>query len=189
MDRRRSVDPGLPLHVAILEHDLPTELSTWVAQVVNGQSRISLAGWWRVLVSQPLYQVLIGLWLWRILLWARFLWRVVRMDLRLIASHPDRLGGLRFVLIPLRGFSLLAFAIGAIAASSVAESVIFDGRHAADFKYLIGGQVLLVLFLLAGPLMILSWRLLDLKITGTLHYGWLASELGRQFESRWIKIR
>jgi len=164
----------------------PTDISTWVAPSVNGQSHRSLAGWWRALVSQPIFQTLLGVWLWRILLWARFLWCVVRMDLRLVASHPDRLGGLRFVMIPLRGYTVLAFAIGAITASSVGESMVFDGRQAADFKYLIGAQVLFVIVLFAGPLMALSWRLLDLKIKGTLHYGSLASELGRQFESRWI---
>ena len=38
----------------------------------------------------------------------------MRMELRLVAGHPDRLGGLRFVLVPLRGFTTLAFAIGRI---------------------------------------------------------------------------
>jgi hypothetical protein len=165
----------------------PTSLSTWVAPVSNGQSRVSLAGWWRALVSQPLLLTLAGVWLWRILLWARFLWCVIGLDLRLIAGHPDRLGGLRFVIISLRGFSILAFVVGVIAASSVAESVVVDGSALSEFKLLIGAQVLLVLLWFAGPLMILSSRLLDLKIAGTLHYGWLASELGRQFEARWLK--
>jgi hypothetical protein len=165
----------------------PTSLSTWVAPVSNGRSRISLAGWWRALISQPIFLTLAGVWVWRILLWARFLWCVARLDLRLIASHPDGLGGLRFVIISLRGFSILAFAIGVIAASSVAESVVIDGSAPAEFRFLIGAQVLLVLLFFAGPLMLLSSRLWDLKITGTLRYGWLASELGRQFEAHWLK--
>ena len=128
----------------------PSSLSTWTAPVVNGHSHLSLAGWWRTLISQPLFQLLGAIWVWRVLLWARFLWSIVHMDLRLIASHSDRLGGLRFVLIPLRGFTLLAFAVGAIVASSVAENVIIDGVPPGQFKYLIGAQVLFVLVLFAG---------------------------------------
>lgn len=126
------------------------------------------------------------MWLWRLLVWTRFLFCVARLDLRLIASHPDRVGGLRFVLLPIGGFAILAFAFGAIAASSVAESIVFDGRTAAEFRYLVGAQVVAVVLLLAGPWLLLIPRMLDLKIKGWFEYGGLASELGRQFEARWI---
>src|SRR5262249_29791709 len=81
----------------------PTDLSTWVAPIRSGERQVSLAGWWRLLVSQPIFITLQAVWLWRIVLWARFLGSVARMPLRLIASHPDRLGGLRFVLVPVGG--------------------------------------------------------------------------------------
>ena len=164
----------------------PAGLSTWVAPVTSGNRHLSLAGWWRLLVSQPIFLALLAAWLWRVAVWARFLFGVARMDLRLIGGHPDHLGGLRFVTIPLRGFAILAFAVGAMSASSIAESVIFDGRTAAEFRYLIGGQVAVVLLLFAGPLVLLSRKMFDLKARATFQYGWLASELGRQFELRWL---
>ncbi|HEX2453603.1 MAG TPA: hypothetical protein VHI99_07865 [Vicinamibacterales bacterium] len=52
--------------------------------------------------------------------------------------------------------------------------------------YLIGGQVAVVLLLFAGPLVLLSRKMFDLKARATFQYGWLASELGRQFELRWL---
>jgi hypothetical protein len=164
----------------------PPSASTWVAPRTNGSAHLSLAGWWRTLVSQPLYNVLIGIWLWRLLLWTRFLHQTCRLHLRLVASHPDRLGGLRFVLMPIGGFAILAFGIGAIGAGSVANRVVVDGHSLASFRYLIGGQVLCALLLFAGPVLLLMRPLIRLRIWGTFHYGWLATEVGHAFQDRWL---
>src|SRR5262245_11191752 len=93
----------------------PRSVSTWVMTLSDGTAgHLSLAGWWRMIVSQPLFVALLAVWLWRLSLWTRFMFLVSRMNLRLVAAHPDLLGGLRFTLIPLRGFAFIAFAIGAV---------------------------------------------------------------------------
>ena len=138
-------------------------------------------------MSHPLF---IGLWLaWlsRLLLWIRFLWVLSRMDLQLVASHPDRLGGMRFVLVPLRGFAVLAFALGTIAAGTIAKAIIVDGRLATEFRYFIGAQVVAVVAIFAGPLLLLSLPLIRLQERGTVEYGQVASQLGRQFQKRWTE--
>jgi hypothetical protein len=162
---------------------LSLEASTWA---ISSTGQLSVAGWWQQLVSQPLFLSLAGVWLWRVALWGRFLWTVARLNLRLVAGHPDRLGGLRFILIPLRGFAFLAFAVGAIGAATVGEAIIFDGRMASEFRYFIATHVLTVLAVFVGPLIPLSIPLLRLQAHGTIGYGRLASNLGRQFERRWI---
>src|SRR4029078_1927113 len=83
--------------------------------------------------------------------WTRFLDQTSRLPVRLIATHPDSLGGLRFTLMPIRGFAVVAFALGAVCAGSVAESVIVDGRPLWDFRFYIVAQVLVVLAIFAGP--------------------------------------
>jgi hypothetical protein len=55
------------------------------------------AGWWGLLVSLPLLFLLLLGWLWRVGLWARFLWLMSRIELRLVPSHPDGAGGLGFL--------------------------------------------------------------------------------------------
>jgi hypothetical protein len=152
-----------------------------------GAGSISYAGWWRLLVSHPLFIGLFIAWLWRLLLWVRFLWVLSRMELRLVATHPDRLGGMRFVLAPLRGFSVLAFAVGTIAAGTIAQAIIVDGRLPIEFKYFIGAQVVAVLVVFAGPLLLLSLPLIRLRERGTVEYGQLASQLGREFQKRWTE--
>ena len=158
--------------------------ATWA---VSADGHFSYAGWWRMLVSQPIFMALWAVWLWRLALWTRFMWTVARMDLRLVAGHPDRVGGLRFVLTPIWGFAILAFAMGALGAGTVAESAVIDHRQLADFQYPGGGaHVLVSVVIFAGPLLLLSIPILRLQNQGTVRYGRLASRLGRQFERRWV---
>src|SRR5678816_2098615 len=82
----------------------------------DGGRGYSWAGWWHVLVSAPVALVLLLGWLWRILIWGLFLFRVSRLDLQLVPTHPDLLGGLQFVGLSLRAFLLLSFAISTSAA-------------------------------------------------------------------------
>jgi hypothetical protein len=164
----------------------PGDQSSWFSPLRNGQSHRSLAGWWRTLVSQPLFLSLTLVWIWRALVWVRFVARISGLDLRLVASHPDRLGGLRFMMLPLRGFAVLAFGIGAIVASDIAEKVLIDGRPLAAYKYVIGTQVVATLIFFGGPLLVLMRPLTTLKARGTLDYGRLATEVGHEFERKWI---
>jgi hypothetical protein len=165
----------------------PTLFATGATWATSADGHLRWAGWWRLLVSQPLFIALWGMWLWRLLLWIRFLRAVAQLDLRLVASHPDRLGGLRFVLIPLRGFSILAFALGTVAAGTVGEAVIVNGHEAAQYSAFILLQTLLVIATFCGPLLLLSRPLQRLKDQGIVDYGRLASHLGRQFEARWVR--
>jgi hypothetical protein len=107
------------------------------------------------------------------------------MPLQLVAAHPDHMGGLRFNIMPVRGFTILAFAIGAMAAGSVAESILYDGQPATRFQILIVGQVILVWLIFLGPLFSLFGPLSHLHWRGTFEYGRLASKLGHEFEARW----
>ena len=70
----------------------------------DGGRGYSWAGWWHALVSAPVALVLLLGWLWRILLWGLFLFRVSRLDLHLVPAHPDLVGGLQFVGCPCAPF-------------------------------------------------------------------------------------
>jgi hypothetical protein len=167
----------------------PADFSTWVTPGAPESHRLSLAGWWRTLVSQPLFLSLQATWLWRLLLWARFLWGVSRMDLQLVPGHPDRVGGLRFVQLTARSFLILALAWGTIAASSVGDGVIFDGEPISHYSHLILAHVLTVLLICAGPALVLWAPLLRAQWHGTIEYGRLASDIGREFEAKWTAGR
>lgn len=148
--------------------------------------RTSPAGWWHTLVSLPLLLVLLFGWLWRLTLWARFLFLMSRLDLRLIPGHPDRVGGLKFISSSLRGFRLISFALGAMVAGSVANDQIHQGKQPFDFKNLVIGLLVFLLILFAGPLTVFLKKLRETKRRGVFEYGALAGAVGTQFETKWL---
>src|SRR5262249_25541303 len=98
---------------------------------------LSAAGWWDALISAPLLVVLILGWLWRLILWTRFLLLMSRLDLRLISAHPDRAAGLGFVGTSLQPMAVVAFALSAIAAGTVANRVLHDNVSILDFRFIL----------------------------------------------------
>ncbi len=158
---------------------------TWVAPDVPGT--LSLAGWWRGLVSQPLVLLFGGVWLWRVVVWTRVLWGVSRLDLRIVPAHPDLSGGLRFVAESMRAYIPVAFALGTVVAGTFAEEILLDRRPPHDFQYVAGTLTLGVVCLFAGPLLVFVGPLRLARIRGVFEYGALASALGFRFEERWLR--
>jgi hypothetical protein len=154
----------------------------------DGGRGYSWAGWWHALVSAPVALVLLLGWLWRILIWGLFLFRVSRLDLQLVAAHPDLAGGLQFVGLSLRAFLLLSFAISASAAGGVAQRVL-TGTSFFSFIYVIVAVVILSLVLFVGPLLVFGGKLVEARRRGILHYGGLAEAVGRQLERKWLDDR
>src|SRR5262245_35787186 len=193
---RRLLSSGLAeLIVALLAYGMvtflminvqPDEVPSWYW--LNSDYRtLSLAGWWNALVSVPLFILLFFGWLWRVFLWARFLWLMARLDLRLVPSHPDHAGGLMFVGDSLRAFWLVSFALGVIVAGQVANRITLYGESLTTFKHIAGGLVVLVLILFVGPLTLFIGKLRETKRRGDFVYGAVAGEVGRQFEWRRLK--
>jgi hypothetical protein len=140
-----------------------------------------------VLVSLPLLLVLCLGWLWRLFLWGWFLWRLSRLDLRLVPAHPDQVAGLKFVGYSVRAFSLFGFALGVIAAGRVAVRVVHTGVSPLAFAHVVIGLVVCVVHLCSGPLLVFTGKLLEAWRRGIFAYGALASDVGRQFEHKWLK--
>ena len=155
----------------------------WQRTATGGFSR---AGWWNLLVSMPLLQILLFGWLWRIALWGRFLVLVAALDLRLLPSHPDFACGLRFVSTSLRGFRFLSFAFGAILAGAIADRIVYQGADLISFKAYLIGLIVFILIVFAGPLTVFTRKLRQAKRRGIFEYGALATRLGREFESKWL---
>ena len=164
----------------------PDALPWWQFRKSTSVMQFSLAGWWHALVSLPLFLVLFFRWLWRLGLWTRFLFLMSRLDLRLIAGHPDGVGGLKFVSSSLRGFRLISFALGAVVAGSIANRQIHHGAQPLEFKNLVIGLLIFLLILFAGPLTIFFKKLRETKRRGVFEYGALARNIGAQFEAQWL---
>ena len=148
---------------------------------------ISLAGWWNVVVSMPLLLILLFGWLWLVVLWGRFLVLMAALDLQLLPSHPDSLGGLRFVTTSLRGFRLISFALGAVVAGAIADRVVYFGADLVSFKAHMIGLIVFILILFAGPLTVFVKTLRETRRRAVFEYGALANRMGREFEAKWLR--
>jgi len=159
----------------------------WHRRASAGVLGLSPAGWWHALVSLPLFLIIVFGWLWRLVLWTRFLFLMSRLDLHLIAGHPDGVGGLKFVSTSLRGFRLVSFALGAVVAGSIANRQLHQGSQPLEFKNLVIGLMVFLVVLFAGPLTIFLKKLRETKRRGVFEYGALARTLGTEFEAKWLR--
>lgn len=146
----------------------------------------SAASWWHRLVSLPILMLLLLSWLWRFCLWTRFLWKVSRLDLLLIPSHPDGAAGLKFIGLSLEALMLPAFALSSVIAGPLANRVMHGGAAIAAFGAPMLAFAVLVSGLLAGPMLLFTDKLLAAMHQGMLAYGGMARDLGLRLEQRWL---
>jgi hypothetical protein len=159
----------------------------WHLSMSAGEGAYSPAGWWHAFVSLPLVLVLLLTWLWRVIIWGRFLFLMSRLNLRLVPAHPDRTAGLRFVAYSVQAFSLVALAIGTIAAGATANRIQNTGAPLESFWLIPVELVAGVVAVFAGPLLTFFSPLLRAWQRGTLQYSAIAASLGRQFEKKWLR--
>lgn len=163
------------------------ETDTWFSVFANGSKRLSPAGYWYVYVSIPVFQFLLFRWYFRIFIWARILWQVSRMKLHLVPTHPDRAGGLGFLAGITAAYIPLLLSQGVLLAGMIANRIFYEGEVLLDFKQEIAAAVVLVLFLMLGPLCVFAPSLAQVKRKGLLEYGALASCYVREFDRKWLR--
>ena len=163
------------------------DTNSWYATSTATGTALTTAGWWYSYVSIPLFQFLLVRWYYRIFLWARFLWQVSRIELRLLPSHPDRVGGLGFLAGTAFAFVPLALAHGAALAAMFANRIFHLGAKLTDFRAETLLMVLFVEFLVFGPLFAFSIQLSRTKRQGLAEYGTLATRYVGEFDAKWLR--
>jgi hypothetical protein len=173
--------------VGVVWRHTALESSTWYAQAFAGSHRLHSAGIWYACVSLPIFQFLLLRWYYRIFIWIRFLWQVSRIELRLVPTHPDQLGGVGFLANTVFAFSVLLVAHGALLAAQIANRIFFAGAALTDFKEEIFVVLVFLLCLVFGPMLVFSPQLSRAKRRGLLEYGALAESYVRQFDGKWLR--
>ena len=175
--------------LVVWRHYLALDTATWYATPTAGGSTLSVAGAWYGYVSLPIFQFLLVRWYFRLFIWARFLWQVSRIELSLIPTHPDRLGGLSFVSGQVYAFAVLAVAHGAILAGALANRIFFAGATLPQYKGEIVIMVIFMLCLIVVPLLVFTPQLSQAKRSGLREYGTLAERYVREFDAKWLRGR
>ena len=163
------------------------DAATWYATPSINGSKLTIAGMWYGYVSLPLFQFILLRWYYRLLIWARFLWQASRIELQLVPTHPDRVGGLGFLAHKTKAFLVLAVAHGALVAGHLASRIFFAGATLKEFTSEIAVMVIFVLFAIFGPLLMFAPQLAATKRTGLHEYGRLAERYVREFDAKWLR--
>jgi hypothetical protein len=172
---------------AFLRLEFSGSSSTWQFLVSPSGVTRTMAGWWHLFVSLPIFQFLVGRWMWRYLIWCWFLWRVSRLGLNLIPTHPDRAAGLGFLGEAQTKFGIIILALSSILSAHLGEEILFGGASLAGYKMVIAGYAVLILVVFLGPLLFFSDKLFDVYRRGILEYGALANQYVQSFDRKWIR--
>jgi hypothetical protein len=171
----------------IWRHYLALSTATWYAVPTVEGLKLSVTGAWYGYVSLPIYQFLLMRWYYRIFIWSRFLWQVSRIELSIVPTHPDRVGGLGFLANTAYAFMPLAVAHGAMLAGPIANRIFYLGAALPEWKVEIGVLVVFLLCLVLGPLLVFAPQLAQAKRTGNREYGTLAERYVREFDAKWLR--
>ena len=161
--------------------------ATWSAVPTVAGLQLSLAGMWYGYVSLPLFQFLLLRWYFRLFIWARCLWQVSRIDLSLVPTHPDRVGGLGFLADTVYALTPLAVAHGAMLAGLMADRIFYLGAALPAFTVEMAVLVVFLLCVMLGPLLVFTPQLAQAKRTGNREYGTLAERYVRAFDAKWLR--
>jgi hypothetical protein len=146
----------------------------------------SLAGTWALFISYPILVYLTLLWIWRQIIWARFLRSTTQLNLRLIAAHPDHLGGLGFLEASLLGQLPFSFCLGVGLAGAIANRVFHEGQKVLAYRFLAPVLIAAALLISVAPYFFFTPTLMRMRRRGMLKYGALARGVGEQFEQKWL---
>jgi hypothetical protein len=161
--------------------------SFWFERMTAQGAALSPAGWWCFAIATPISIFLMLRWLWRYLAWCWFLACVARMDLRLTGAHPDRLGGLGFVMFHQSVFALITFAVGCAVSAAAANRILMGHATLKSYQWpIIGIAVFSVLFGLL-PLLVFTPRLARTKRAAWGKYTRFGSEYVSRFERKWMR--
>ena len=162
---------------------------TWHTMTLYKFKVLTLPGIWAMFVALP---ILNYWWLrmsWKIIIWIWYLYRVSRLRMILIASHPDRTGGIGFISDTQAKFALVILAYGI---SNVAAVIAYKiGIEGADFHqmnvwgpalgFVIGAPALFTL-----PLFMFTKQLNRTKKRAMNLYREKAMQRARDFEKQWL---
>jgi hypothetical protein len=155
--------------------------------MAGGDLHPTLAGWWYRCVSLPVLQFLLLRWYYRLFIWARFLWHVSRLELKLVATHPDHSAGLGFLAQISYAFGPMLLAQGALVAGMIADRIFYAGAQLPQFRVELVALGIANVLMVVGPLLVFAPKLERLKRAALREYGTFAQRYVREFEQKWVR--
>lgn len=167
-----------------VHHGVRSDVSSWMA--TQSGPGVTAAGLWYTFVSLPLFSFLGLRWIWRDLVWSLFLRRLSKLDLVLVLSHPDCVGGLGVLARVNVGFNMVVIALSASFGANIANRMLYAGESFDGMRVVVIAYVLLMAILFQGPLLVFGPLLRRARVRGLLTFSDLAFRYSRSFEGKWV---
>jgi hypothetical protein len=159
---------------------------TAVHAVAEG-SETPLAGLWYWHVCLPVFRFVLLRALFRLCVWYLFLWRLSRLELSLIPTHPDRMAGLRLIADVQANYLLVTAAAAAVVSAAIAEELAGHGGRLQEHYATILVTLLCCAAAFILPLYVFAGRLWKVRLRGRAEYGDLASSYVSGFDAKWLR--
>jgi hypothetical protein len=181
------------LLAAVLFTMLAPQLHLFGATATHDPSRtvaeMTLTGQWYWFVCLTVFRFLMLRWLWRLGLWCFLLWRMSRLPLHLVPTHPDSAAGLGYLEIVQVHFIPLVLAISVLQSASFAEEI-SAGTMTLEAIYPALALILVVdAALFIGPLFIFATKLWACRVKGLNDYMIFASGYVNGFDRKWLDTK
>lgn len=160
---------------------------TWSIVSTGGEARLSLAGWWSLLVSRPLVLFLFYRWVVRVIVWALLLLRISKLNLNIYTIHPDLAGGLGFLGYSIRYFAPVALAISAAVAGRMIDTILIGGAHVSELRVYALLYFVVITLLFTFPLMLFTPVLLNARDNAMFENSDFANGLFRELRKKTLK--
>ncbi len=167
------------------ELSVSTTFTNWIITHGDTGARLTHAGWWFLLVSSPVLQIILYRWFWRFYLWVEFLYRVSRIELKLQPTHPDLAGGLGILKNGESAFILIAIAFGALLSVGLAEDILYTDMTLIQSLPDIIGFIVIAIVLMTLPMFFFTKQLAMTRRWGRVVYGDLGHRLSNAFDKKW----
>lgn len=163
--------------------DLPPGISSW--KTMN-DTFYHFANGWNKWVGLTVYYFFILRWIYKFLLWCIFLFKFVLLKPHLQSLHPDKMGGISFIVKRHVSFGLVATAMSSVASANISSSIIFGKLSLETFYLPLGIYLAIMISIFLVPLFILTPLLFNAKRRAKHQYGDLAYSYAETFEMKWF---
>ncbi|WP_454668763.1 hypothetical protein [Achromobacter kerstersii] len=153
----------------------------------SGSQSLDFGVWWLLLVTRPIFSILLLAWVWRLILLGLLLYRIAALPLKLVPSHPDRLGGLGFLTRLPVVYGPFLLSVSAVVAGVWAHEVLYHGVTVPSLYGQIAALLIVLMIIGLAPLLVFTPLLLRVKRQALLDYGAFVTLHGRAVHEKWIE--
>lgn len=175
----------IPFYLLFADYEWSNNgVSTWHGTTSQG---LSPAGWWFTYISSPILRFFMLRWLWRYILWSYLLVKAHQLHLILVPSHPDRIGGLGFLLRSQQHFAIVATALSSVIAGQFANEILYFDQTFNGIRAPATVFVAIAVLTILGPLTCFSFKLFTARYEALRRNSRTGRQVAATFDLKWTR--